>query len=92
VLATGTGEVLDGVTSREHARRLLECLAVQAPGPADPDALQARVGRLAFPGAAVVIAAGPSTLVGAVRRAVGRPVTTLDATDAGALGFYEHPG
>jgi uncharacterized protein (DUF58 family) len=85
--------VLDGLTGPEHARRVLEGLAVQQPAAADAAALLARLGPAALPhGAVVVIAAGPSSLADALRRGLNRPVTALDASEAQTFDFYEPAG
>ncbi len=84
--------VLDGLTGPAHARRVLEGLAVQQPAAADAGALLAWLNPVALPPAAVVVvAAGPSPLADALRRAWNRPVTALDASEAQTFDFYEPP-
>lgn len=82
-------QVLDGVTSSAHARRVLEALAVVGAGAAGAPALLARLAAVPLPPAAVVlVATGPSALPGALERALNRPVTCLDASDLSAQDFY----
>ena len=89
-VATARPEVHDGLTSVAHARRVLECLAELAPGPADAAALLARLAALP-PLSAVLVAAGPSRLADALSRGLHRPLTCLDATAGDELDFYQPP-
>jgi uncharacterized protein (DUF58 family) len=87
-VATSRPEVHDALTSQQHARRTLECLAGLAPGPADARALLADLAALpALP--AVLIAAGPSPLADALRHGLRRPLTCFDAS--ADLDFYQAP-
>jgi uncharacterized protein (DUF58 family) len=91
IVAGPAPQLLDGLTGPEHARRLLECLAVVQPSataelPADlgPARLATR--------AVLVIAPGPSGLPDALRQVLHRPVTFLDAGRLNEFSFYEPPG
>jgi uncharacterized protein (DUF58 family) len=85
--------VVPGATGPEHARRVLECLAVQEPAPpADPRPLLDLLKAAALPHAAVVlVSAGPTALAEPLARALRRPVTCLDPAAAVELDLYEPP-
>jgi uncharacterized protein (DUF58 family) len=85
--------VLDGPSGREHALRLLECLALQQPAPTTDRALL--LGRLAespLPRAPVLLI-GPAAAgwAGQLEQALLRPVAPVDVADLDALDFYERP-
>ncbi len=83
--------LVDGVTGPEHARLLLECLAVQPGGPeSNPAALAELLVALALPRAPVlVVSTRPSPLPDAVARALARPVASVDVSAARGPDFYE---
>jgi uncharacterized protein (DUF58 family) len=89
VFALG-GVVLDGPTGPEHARAVLEALALAAPGPADPAALGVAAG-LGAQVAALVVSHGESQLPKSLEGALGRPVALLDVTRSREWGFYTPP-
>jgi uncharacterized protein (DUF58 family) len=83
--------VLDGPCGPVHTRRVLERLAVVEPSSAPADGVLLQ--RLAdAPGAGVVVvSAGRSRLADVLRKALQRPVASLDASALGDLDFYEPP-
>ncbi|MFQ3593785.1 MAG: DUF58 domain-containing protein [Gemmataceae bacterium] len=95
-VAGSTGEILEGVTGPELARRALKALAVVQRFTDQPtawsnrlaDRLRALVPRSA---AAVVVGAGPSALVTELETALGRAVSLLDARYPDDLPFYRPP-
>src|SRR5262249_51745905 len=68
---------LGGRPGPEHARRVLECLALVAPGRmGDPSTLTAPLAATALPpGPVLVIGVGPNALAASLPPALGRPVT-----------------
>jgi uncharacterized protein (DUF58 family) len=92
-VADGAGAVLDGAAGRAHGRHILERLALAEAAPAaDARAVQARLADYAdVAAAAVVIAAGPSGLVGPLAAALHRPVACLSAGSADLRDFYAPP-
>ncbi len=90
-VAAGPGaEVLDGPCGPRHAVRVLERLAVVEPRPAAAADWLPQL--TAFPNAAaVVVAAGRTTLAGPLRQALQRPVLALAATALRDFDFYEPP-
>jgi uncharacterized protein (DUF58 family) len=87
--------VLDGVTGPEHARRLLDCLALLEAGPCrtlDADPLLRRLRGEALPAAPVVVlAAGPSGLGDTLGQHLRRPVVVITAATLGGIDCYEAP-
>jgi uncharacterized protein (DUF58 family) len=85
--------VLDGLTGPEHARRLLEALAVvEAEPPGTALDRGAKLSGLHLPAAPVLLlSAGPSDLGGPVGRLLERPVAALTAKDLPRLDFYTGP-
>ena len=88
VFALG-GIVLDGPTGPEHARAVLETLAVASPGVSDA-ALDVAAG-LGPQVAALVVSHGDSPLPALLERALSRPVAHLDVTRYREWGFYTPP-
>lgn len=81
------GEVIDGVTGAEHARRLLGALAVVSP--AAPAALAGALRERAPASAGVVVVTAGGTAVAAEAEAVlGRPALLLDVARQGEWDFY----
>jgi uncharacterized protein (DUF58 family) len=86
----GLGEVLDGVTGRDHARLLLERLALVQPDPAGGADLLEPLARVAPKTAAVVVvSAGPSLLPRRLEACLARPVTPLDVSLRQEWRFYQ---
>jgi uncharacterized protein (DUF58 family) len=91
--ATAKPTVLDGLTGPDHARRILESLAVLecGMGPVDP-AVVASLQERRLPSALVVVVGlGRSSLADPLRRALGRRVYCLDGTRTDRFDFYEPP-
>jgi uncharacterized protein (DUF58 family) len=95
VLATATANptVWQGLTGPEHARRVLECLALLECDvrPADLTVLARLQAQRLPPALAVIVAVGPSTLADPLARALGRRVYCLDATQSERFDFYTQP-
>ena len=83
--------VLDGPTGPEHARALLEALALAAPHAADPAAAFGIAEALGGQVAILVVSHGASDLPGSLERALGRPVAHLDVARYREWGFYTPP-
>jgi uncharacterized protein (DUF58 family) len=86
------GEIVDGLTGPDHARRLLERLATVEPGDA-PGTIMESLGRVAPSTAGVIlVCAGPSKMEQELELSLGRPVLLLDAAGGQEWGFYScHP-
>jgi uncharacterized protein (DUF58 family) len=87
--------VLDGASGREHALRLLECLALVQPTPTpdrDRALLLERLAGRPLPRAPVLLI-GPAAAgwVGQLEQALRRPVAPVDVAGLDALDFYERP-
>lgn len=85
--------VLEGVTSREHALRMLECLAV-VPGETAFGAaplLEQLSGTTLPTGPVLVVSTRGGELADAVRTALHRPVAWLHALQLDSVDFYEKP-
>jgi uncharacterized protein (DUF58 family) len=83
--------VVDGLTSREHALLMLECLAVH-PGSPEPaaDRLAERLAALPLPAAPIlVISTHPSGLGDALAARLQRPVVTVDVSARAGCDFFE---
>jgi uncharacterized protein (DUF58 family) len=98
VLAVCGGEVvvLDGPSGREHALRLLECLALQQPAPApDRGLLLARLTEKPLPRAPVLlIGPGAAGRAAQLEQSLQRPVAPVNVDsldDLDDLDFYERP-
>jgi uncharacterized protein (DUF58 family) len=88
--------VLDGVTGRDHALRLLECLAVLEPGTGEAGAgyelvLERLAGMPLPPAPVLLLSAGPSDLAAELGRRLRRPVACLDVSALSGVDFYEKP-
>jgi uncharacterized protein (DUF58 family) len=96
VLATAgpRSEVINGITGPEHARRVLECLALQEAGPATNQSdLASRLKGLTLPSAPVVlIGSGTGRLVAELEQVLKRSVVYLDAARVSRFDFYDPPG
>jgi uncharacterized protein (DUF58 family) len=91
-LAFALGDVvLDAPTGPEHARALLEALALASPGVADPAAALEAASRLGGQMAALVVSDGPSDLPALLETELGRPVAHLDISRSREWGFYTPP-
>jgi uncharacterized protein (DUF58 family) len=89
VLACGTGEVIDGVTGRDHARLLLAQLAVVETGPrGQTDFLSLLSSAAPRTAAVIVVAVGPSSLPEELKASLGRPALLLDVTQRREWKFY----
>ena len=83
--------IVDGLTGREHARLLLECLALTA-GSSSPD-----LGRLAErlsgldlpPGPVLAVSTHATNLPDQLAARLHRPVAALRAADLPKYDFYE---
>lgn len=86
-------EVLDGLTSPEHAQRILECLAaLTGQPPASARALLEQIGTLSLPSAPLLLlSAQPSDLGDRIAQQLGQPVAALDVTALAEIDFYEPP-
>jgi hypothetical protein len=85
--------VVDGWTSLEHARLLLECLALTS-GSADiaVDRLGRRLESARFPSAPVlVVSTHPTTLSEQLAQRLRRPIACLLAGELERYDFYEGP-
>jgi uncharacterized protein (DUF58 family) len=83
--------VVDGITSREHAQLMLECLAVH-PGSPAPDAggLAERLANLAVLSAPVlVVSTHPTRLGDTLAARLQRPVATVDVSARPGCDFFE---
>src|SRR5262249_55446911 len=85
--------VLDGVTGRDHARLVMECLALLAGSPVlDGAALVDRLATLELPASPVmVISTRVSDLGDRLAQRLHRPVVTLNVADLHRYSFYEEP-
>jgi uncharacterized protein (DUF58 family) len=95
VLATGgpKPKVCEGWTGPVHARHALECLAVLecTLGPSDPAVIASLREHVLPPTLVVLLSLGRSPLADLLPRAVGRPVSCLDATRVERFDFYKPP-
>jgi uncharacterized protein (DUF58 family) len=86
--------VVDGMTGPDHARRMLECLALvhDGTGPPDPDGLAERLARLSLLGASVlVVGAAPGALADVLGRRLRRPAARVATSALDGVDFYEGP-
>ena len=83
--------LLDGPTGPEHARAVLEALALAAPGGADPAVAVGLVERIGARVSPLVVSHGGSALPALLESALGRPVAHLDVTRSREWGFYTPP-
>ena len=92
VVAGPDAVMLDGPCGPLHARRVLEALAVVEPLPSQPadGGLLARLTAVRC-AAVVVVGAGPGRLADVLRKALQRPVVSLNAAVLRGLDFYEPP-
>jgi uncharacterized protein (DUF58 family) len=90
VFALG-GLVLDGPTGPDHARALLEALALATPTAADTVAALDIAAAIGGRVAALVVSHGASDLPRLLESALGRPVAHLDVTRYREWGFYTPP-
>lgn len=91
-VAGPTPQLLDGITGPEHARQLLECLAVLAPTDAPADnTFTLSANQVPHSAAVVVVAAGDTGLSADLERQLNRPAALLtpDALQHG--GIYTPP-
>lgn len=86
--------VLEGLTGPDHARRILECLALleSSTEPAKAAVLARLQAQRLPPALVVVLAVGRSSLVEPLGRALGRRVYCLDAAGTERFDFYTPPG
>jgi uncharacterized protein (DUF58 family) len=95
VLAVCGGEpiILDGTSGREHALRLLECLArQQAAAVPDRGLLLQRLAERPLPRAPILlIGPGVAGWAGQLEQSLRRPVAPVDAGSLDELDFYERP-
>jgi uncharacterized protein (DUF58 family) len=93
VLATADPEpvVLDGITGRAHALRMLACLALVKGGPApDLDGLLSRLATADLPPAPVLlVSTRGGDFADALARRLNRSVARLDATAGASYDFFE---
>jgi uncharacterized protein (DUF58 family) len=85
--------VLTGITGRDHARRMLECLAVLG---GSPDSSWDKLRDLLIParlpaGPVLVISTRPSELTATLALHLQRPVAELNAAELDRYDFYERP-
>jgi uncharacterized protein (DUF58 family) len=87
--------VLDGITGREHALRLLEALALfdTTAGPRSGPALPEVLAQQPLPPASILLvsAGGPGGLAEALRQQLRRPVAWVDASTLSGVDWYEKP-
>ena len=83
--------ILDGPTGPEHARAILEELAVATPGGTDSAAAVGLLERLGAQVSPLVVSHGESLLPALLEQALGRPVAHLDVTRSREWGFYTPP-
>jgi uncharacterized protein (DUF58 family) len=83
--------VVDGLTSREHALLMLECLAVHPGSPAPAaDRLAERLAALPLPSAPVlVVSTHPTSLGDTLAVRLHRPVVTVDVSARAGCDFFE---
>jgi uncharacterized protein (DUF58 family) len=83
--------LVDGITSREHALLMLECLAIH-PGSAAPaaDHLADRLAALSLPSAPIlVVSTHPTSLGDTLAVRLHRPVATVDISARPGVDFFE---
>jgi uncharacterized protein (DUF58 family) len=85
--------ILSGTTGRDHAVRLLECLAVQTGCPApDMAGVVDRLSRTALPAAPVlVVSTRPAHRAESLAEPLRRPVAAIDVSDRKSYDFYQRP-
>lgn len=85
--------VVDGTTGRDHARRMLECLAVEAGNPGkDRAAVLEKLAARPLPWAPVLFVTTRDDGLGDVLgKAVSRPIARLDVSALAEIDFYEKP-
>jgi uncharacterized protein (DUF58 family) len=95
VLAVAATEpvVIDGITGKDHAVRLLECLAVQhaESGQAGTALLDKLAGQRLPPAPALLVSVAGDSLAGPLSRLLNRPVAAMDVSALADVDFYERP-
>jgi uncharacterized protein (DUF58 family) len=86
-------QLMDGVTGPEHARRVLECLALSEPSAPGGSGLELDwLTTASLPaGPVAVVTAAAGSMAERLRQALHRPVTVLDAALAERQGYYRPP-